>query len=491
MRVVKLRRVWTLGPRIGDQSGFGQVFEATADDDSIGVVKLVPKTPGAERELLFEDLKSVRNVVPIIESGEFDNYWVLVMPRAERSLRAYLDACGGALSVESALPILSDIAVTLADLDGRVVHRDLKPANVLFLDEHWCLADFGIARYAGASTQPDTWKMTMSRPYAAPERWRHERATSATDVYSFGVMAWETLIGHCPFPGPGWEDYCEQHLHGNPPRLDDAPPALASLILECLRKAPGARPSPKSLPTRLLHLSGPSSPGASRLRAANRDAVVQESQADAAASSAASEAQRRKLLFDAANRSLQEISARMRMAIEHNAPAAKPDPRSPADDWALRLGDASIGMDPAKPISQDSFGRWAPAFDIIAVAAIGINIPPGHDNYHGRSHSLWYGDMQDAGTYRWFEMGFRASSWIARSTKHVPAAMEPNEDSGKAFANGITEWSLARPVVPIDQGEDDAFIERWLNWFGEAVDGELRHPRGLPEGQPHGTYRQS
>ena len=50
---IQLRRRWALGARIGDPSGFGQVFEAIADDGTVGVVKLVPKEPGAELELLF------------------------------------------------------------------------------------------------------------------------------------------------------------------------------------------------------------------------------------------------------------------------------------------------------------------------------------------------------------------------------------------------------------------------------------------------------
>lgn len=80
----------------------------------------------------------------------------------------------------------AQIATALAASDGRVVHRDLKPENVLYLDGHWCLADFGIARHAEASTALDTRKLAMDPHYAAPERWRFERATSAADVYSLG-----------------------------------------------------------------------------------------------------------------------------------------------------------------------------------------------------------------------------------------------------------------------------------------------------------------
>ncbi|WP_324273784.1 protein kinase domain-containing protein [Blastococcus brunescens] len=150
--------------------------------------------------------------------------YVIVMPLAEESLQDRLDAAGGPLPLEDALAVLTDVATALADLDGRVVHRDLKPANVLLVDGAWCLADFGISRYADATTAPDTRRMAMSPPYAAPERWRAARATAAADVYAVGVMAFQLLSGDLPFPGPGWEDFHDQHLHAEPPALATASP---------------------------------------------------------------------------------------------------------------------------------------------------------------------------------------------------------------------------------------------------------------------------
>src|SRR6266536_5089369 len=126
---LQLKQEWTLGDRIG-AGGFGKVFAARSKAGDEAVAKLVPKAPGAERELLFVDLAGVRNVVPVIDSGETDDAWVIVMPRAERSLRQHLDEVGAPLAVSDAVAVLSDIATALVDLDGKVVHRDLKPENV-------------------------------------------------------------------------------------------------------------------------------------------------------------------------------------------------------------------------------------------------------------------------------------------------------------------------------------------------------------------------
>src|SRR5215510_4572326 len=98
---LKLQQVWTLGTRIGG-GGFGQVYAATSATGESAVAKLVPKAPGAERELLFVDLAGVRNVVPVIDSDATDDAWVIVMPRAEQSLRQHLDEVGGPLAVSDA-----------------------------------------------------------------------------------------------------------------------------------------------------------------------------------------------------------------------------------------------------------------------------------------------------------------------------------------------------------------------------------------------------
>jgi eukaryotic-like serine/threonine-protein kinase len=128
LTIIKLKQEWTVGARIGS-GGFGQVFAAENKDGLDAAVKLVPKAPGANRELLFVDLKDVRGVVPIIDSGEDSDHWVLVMPRAEKSLRQHLTSAVGPLHVTDATSVLMDIASALAELDGKIVHRDLKPEN--------------------------------------------------------------------------------------------------------------------------------------------------------------------------------------------------------------------------------------------------------------------------------------------------------------------------------------------------------------------------
>ncbi|ARX80633.1 serine/threonine protein kinase [Streptomyces alboflavus] len=220
-----LNKEWLVGARIGG-GGFGAVFEAEGTDDEKAAVKLVPKAPGTEREMLFTDLDGLRNVVPVIDSGEHEDQWVLVMPRAEKSLRDHLHK-HGQLPLNEAVAVLSDVAEALTDLkDREVVHRDLKPENILLLKGRWCLADFGIARYAEATTAHRTFKFHGTFAYMAPERWNNQRATSASDIDALGILAYELLEGTPPFTGPYEHDFQDQHLHGTQPPLATAPPLL-------------------------------------------------------------------------------------------------------------------------------------------------------------------------------------------------------------------------------------------------------------------------
>lgn len=490
---LELSTTWSVGDQL-DKGGFGRVYELTGGNQP-AVAKFVPKAPGSDRELLFVDLEGARNVVPIIDAGDYQDSWVLVMPRADKSLRKHLEESGDVLGFEEALTVLVDVATALVDLDGSVVHRDLKPENVLLLNRSWCLADFGISRYAEASTAPDTHRWALTPPYAAPERWRAERATSAADVYALGVMGFEMLKGHRPFPGPTMEDYRDQHLHTDVTALDGVPVALATVLDECLFKSPATRPSPDNLLARLSRQqAAPPSGGLAALQAANQTEVRRRVEADREASVASSAAEQREDRTAAAKTIYERIANSLRDAIMDAAPAATLTQDRNAGyarklGWTIRLGHAEFVVTDCAA-RQASWGGWqSPAFTLDAWGSIGLRIPKTPYEYEGRAHSLWFGDIQEEGRFAWYETAFMLSPLARRRSTLDPFDLDPGEGAAKAVWNGMAEFQVAWPFTRLEPENLDEFIERWAAWFAAAATGKLGHPSTMPERPPENTWR--
>jgi eukaryotic-like serine/threonine-protein kinase len=161
----------------------------------------------------------------------------------------------GALPLDEALPILTDIASALdaAHRQG-VVHRDLKPANVLLTQQGERLIpkviDFGVAKLLADDTKVHKTKSgaLMGTPlYMSPEQCRGRSVDHRSDVYSFGVVTYEILTGKPPFDGKDAVDLLVQHTSQNPAppsRIDPAfPPELDDVLLGLLEKDPDRRPS--------------------------------------------------------------------------------------------------------------------------------------------------------------------------------------------------------------------------------------------------------
>lgn len=470
---VRGEHVWKLGEPL-NRGGMGQVFEADASDPP-AVVKLVPKAPGAERELLVANPDGVPNVVPIWDKGEWNGYWFMVMPRADCSLAACL-AEHGALSADESLLILTDIADALVGLEGQVVHRDLKPDNILLFAGRWCLADFGIARYAEATTAAETRKWALTPPYAAPEQWRHERATSATDVYAVGVIAYELLIGELPFAGPAAEDFREAHLHEQPPDIPSVPPVLASLIIDCLNKSPGARPRPSDFQSRLARAAKPpASAGVASLLSANSAEAQRLGRAAAETSQQLSEAEQRQFLLADGVRSYRAISDALFEAVEAAASSANawrdPDVRN----WQITLGPAKLEMTPTHAPQA-----WWPAglFDLVLVGTVAVSVEGDPHGFRGRAHSMWFADAQQAGTYQWFETGFELMALTAQLSEFQPFPLDGGDDARLALLLGLHTHQVGWPFTPLTLGDLDDFIDRWAGWLAAGSKGRLQRASG-------------
>ena len=111
------------------------------------------------------------------------------------------------LTLEAKLDLFREIcaAVSFAH-QNLVIHRDLKPSNILVTrDGIPKLLDFGIAKLVKTevSTQTATQHFAFTPEYASPEQIRGEKLTTATDIYSLGVILYELLTEMRPFKFEG------------------------------------------------------------------------------------------------------------------------------------------------------------------------------------------------------------------------------------------------------------------------------------------------
>ena len=256
MQKIKLNNdKWDIDTKspLGKPGGFGAVFRGMGDDGHVAINRLnITATQACYREMsIGEHLlnRKLSHVVPIYDLGqdaETDRYYI-VMPVCDRSLQDAIDE-DGPFTVNSAVSILEEILSGLDAVDG-IVHRDIKPANILFHEGEWKIADFGIAKFVEDSTSLETLRNSLTPTYAAPEQWREERPTAATDVYALGCIAHTLTTGHPPFSGE-ISDLKEQHLKVTPQPIEEFPARARALISQMLRKAPEARPSR----TRCVHV---------------------------------------------------------------------------------------------------------------------------------------------------------------------------------------------------------------------------------------------
>lgn len=488
MTSIQLASEWSFEETLG-AGGFGRVFRVTSGEE-VRALKLVPKLPGADRELLFMDLSGAVNVVPVLEVGDYEYNWALLMPLAECSLRDFIKS-EGAQSVDKAIRILLDVAEALVSISGRVVHRDIKPDNVLLLEGKWSLADFGIARYAEATTDVETRKHALTAAYASPERWRLERATTASDIYSLGVIAYELLLNALPFTGPTSEEFRDQHLHKEPPRLADVPAPLAAVVEECLFKAPEARPSAANIRERLSKANGVALSESRKLLAmANLNQVRLMADAERSRSAELTEQHRRSNLMEAARKLFEGISAALLDIVREDAPTAVIDGK-PSTGWQAQLASSTFTLSMISPVPKNPWNWEPPSFDVIAEALISVVSQGDAYGYKGRSHSLWFCDPTEKDCFKWYETAFMISVPSMQALSFTPFALPPDERAAKALWTGMAEYEVAWPFEPLEFDDLHQFTDRWIRWFAESASGVLRIPGVMPERSPANSWRRN
>jgi len=175
-------------------------------------------------------------------AGESLAYLVMELVNGE-PLNAVLGRVGR-LPLGHALDMLEQTGRSLQVAHSAgVVHRDVKPGNILITPAGQVkITDFGIAKAVDASPVTKTGMVMGTAQYIAPEQALGSEATSASDVYSLGVVGYEALSGTRPFLGDGALTVAMKHVRETPAPLPaDLPANVRELIEITMAKDPVAR----------------------------------------------------------------------------------------------------------------------------------------------------------------------------------------------------------------------------------------------------------
>ena len=248
------------------EGGQGTVYKAV--DSKLGrtvVIKVLPAELTAkeanlkrfEREARLASALDHPNICTIFDLNEINGINFIVMQYIEgRNVRQLVN--GRPLSLESALSITLQAADALVAAHQRgIIHRDIKAGNVMVTPSGQVkVLDFGLAKLldeeaARTSGIHHTELTEVGVPYgtatyAAPEQARGDRVDARADIFSLGVLLYETLTGSWPFRGQTAVEVRHAVLHDDPVpiakvRPGYVPPRLQQILDKALAKDPRNR----------------------------------------------------------------------------------------------------------------------------------------------------------------------------------------------------------------------------------------------------------
>ncbi|MGE5181533.1 MAG: serine/threonine-protein kinase, partial [Acidobacteriota bacterium] len=248
-----------LGTQLGDryrvvafigEGGMGAVYRAF--DQKLGVdVALKVVREGVADKTLRDEVRLAQKVTHPNVCRTYDledvggHSFVKMEYVAGETLSARLQRTGK-LPIAEAIWVARGIAEGLvaAHVQG-IVHRDLKPGNVMIAKDRAVLMDFGIARQLEATTGMPTMAGTIG--YMAPEQFTTQQIDQRADLYAFGCLIFEMLVGEPVFGNGTAIELTARHVAVDAPNVRDRRPEvprwLARAVAALLAKDPAKRPA--------------------------------------------------------------------------------------------------------------------------------------------------------------------------------------------------------------------------------------------------------
>ena len=239
------------------QGGMGRVYKARDRElDKLIALKTIrldtAEGPDAlvrfKQELLLARKVTHKNVVRIFDLGEAEGIKFFTMEYIEGDSLKALIRRRGKIPPAEALSLSRQILSALEEAHAQgIVHRDLKPQNVMVARDAGTahLMDFGIARATDATGMTATGAVVGTPDYMSPEQVKGEKAGTAADVFSFGVILYEMLTGELPYQAETPVSKVMMRLSHRPRPVReisaDVPKYLEGIVRRCLEIDPALR----------------------------------------------------------------------------------------------------------------------------------------------------------------------------------------------------------------------------------------------------------
>jgi serine/threonine-protein kinase len=235
------------------QGGMGLVFRAwdaiVRRDVAVKTLRDAPTRAALQmfqKECGVLAAMSHPNIIEIFDVGEFEDDGVskpyFVMPLLPGStLDKLIRNASHRLTVERVVDIVCQACRGLQAAHERgLIHRDIKPSNIFVMDDDSVkVIDFGVAHMADTGLSVGI-KGTLL--YMAPEQLQMKPATAASDVYSLGVVCYETLTRRRPFEGAKDSEIADAILRAVPPPVSELNPAVSQILSRVIHKALAKQP---------------------------------------------------------------------------------------------------------------------------------------------------------------------------------------------------------------------------------------------------------